>query len=216
MLSPKASARSGSSCGARPTGIHEYDLFAGLVVVTARSRWSATARPPPVGRTPTRRSTTTGRAQAEAMAAAIGGDARPLFVSPLRRTRETAAALERLWGSTATVEPARRRSGGADDGSRRRACDGCAAFWAAPTPTPAPDYRAVARRRARHAARPARRRRRRDALRRHQRRDRQGVGRTIASRASPSTTARARPSRSIRRTDEWRVVELGAAAQTTS
>jgi len=47
-----------------------------------------------------------GRAQAEAMAAAIGGDARPLFVSPLRRTRETASALERLWGVDATVEPA--------------------------------------------------------------------------------------------------------------
>lgn len=46
-----------------------------------------------------------GRAQAEAMAAAIGGGARPLFVSPLRRTRETAEALEVLWGVTATVEP---------------------------------------------------------------------------------------------------------------
>lgn len=48
----------------------------------------------------------TGRAQAEAMAAAIGGDARPLFASPLRRTRETANALERLWGVDAIVEPA--------------------------------------------------------------------------------------------------------------
>ena len=48
----------------------------------------------------------TGRAQAEAMAAALAGDARPLFVSPLRRTRETANALERLWGVEATVEPA--------------------------------------------------------------------------------------------------------------
>ena len=47
----------------------------------------------------------TGRAQAESMAKTIGGDARPLFVSPLRRTRETAAALERLWGTTAVVEP---------------------------------------------------------------------------------------------------------------
>lgn len=47
----------------------------------------------------------TGLAQAEAMAAAIGGAARPIFVSPLRRTRETAAALERLWGTTATIEP---------------------------------------------------------------------------------------------------------------
>ena len=47
----------------------------------------------------------TGRAQADAMAAAIGGRARPLFTSPLRRTRETAEALERLWGVTATVDP---------------------------------------------------------------------------------------------------------------
>lgn len=47
----------------------------------------------------------TGRAQAEAMAAALGGDARPLFSSPLRRTRETASALERLWGVSAVVEP---------------------------------------------------------------------------------------------------------------
>lgn len=46
-----------------------------------------------------------GRAQAEAMAAAIGGAPRPLFVSPLRRTRETANALERLWAIDAVVEP---------------------------------------------------------------------------------------------------------------
>jgi broad specificity phosphatase PhoE len=46
-----------------------------------------------------------GVAQAEAMAKSIGGSARPLYVSPLRRTRETAAALERLWGATAIVEP---------------------------------------------------------------------------------------------------------------
>jgi broad specificity phosphatase PhoE len=46
-----------------------------------------------------------GRAQAEAMAQAIGGSARPLFTSPLRRTRETAAALERLWSVAAVVEP---------------------------------------------------------------------------------------------------------------
>jgi broad specificity phosphatase PhoE len=48
-----------------------------------------------------------GRAQAEAMAdelAAIGP--LPLVVSPLRRTRETAAALERQWGTTARVERA--------------------------------------------------------------------------------------------------------------
>lgn len=47
----------------------------------------------------------TGIAQAEAMAASIGGEARPLYSSPLRRTRETAAALERLWGVEAVVEP---------------------------------------------------------------------------------------------------------------
>jgi broad specificity phosphatase PhoE len=46
-----------------------------------------------------------GRAQADAMAAAIGGAARPLYASPLLRARETAAALERLWGSEALVEP---------------------------------------------------------------------------------------------------------------
>ncbi len=46
----------------------------------------------------------TGLAQAEAMAAAIGGEPRPLFASPLRRTRETAGALERLWGVDAVVE----------------------------------------------------------------------------------------------------------------
>lgn len=48
----------------------------------------------------------TGRAQAAAMATAIGGDSRPLFVSPLLRTRETANALETLWGVAAVVEPA--------------------------------------------------------------------------------------------------------------
>jgi len=47
----------------------------------------------------------TGRAKAEAMAAAIGGYARTLISSPLRRARETAAALERRWGVAATVEP---------------------------------------------------------------------------------------------------------------
>jgi broad specificity phosphatase PhoE len=46
-----------------------------------------------------------GRAEAEAMAAAIGGGARTLITSPLRRARETAAALEQLWGVTAIVEP---------------------------------------------------------------------------------------------------------------
>ena len=47
----------------------------------------------------------TGEAQAAAMAAAVGGPPRPLFVSPLLRTRQTAAALERLWGVEAIVEP---------------------------------------------------------------------------------------------------------------
>jgi broad specificity phosphatase PhoE len=47
----------------------------------------------------------TGRAQAAAMAAALAGAPRPLFVSPLRRTRETANALERMWSVEATVEP---------------------------------------------------------------------------------------------------------------
>ena len=44
----------------------------------------------------------TGRAQADALATDLGaGPARPLVVSPLRRTRETAAPLAALWG----VEP---------------------------------------------------------------------------------------------------------------
>ena len=48
-----------------------------------------------------------GREQAEAMAAALAPDG-PLavVVSPMRRTRETAAALERGWGVVADVEPA--------------------------------------------------------------------------------------------------------------
>ncbi|MDQ1439101.1 MAG: hypothetical protein QOK43_2730 [Acidimicrobiaceae bacterium] len=48
-----------------------------------------------------------GRAQAQAMAARLAPMG-PLgiLVSPLRRTRETAAALEELWGTAATVEPA--------------------------------------------------------------------------------------------------------------
>lgn len=47
-----------------------------------------------------------GRAQAEAMAAALA-PAGPLLIlaSPLRRTRETAAALERRWNVAARVEP---------------------------------------------------------------------------------------------------------------
>jgi broad specificity phosphatase PhoE len=48
----------------------------------------------------------TGRAQAEAMAAALAPRGPlPLLASPMRRTRETAAPLERLW-SAALVEPA--------------------------------------------------------------------------------------------------------------
>jgi broad specificity phosphatase PhoE len=47
----------------------------------------------------------TGHAQAEAMAAAIGGDARALVSSPLRRARQTPAAHERRWGVTSGIEP---------------------------------------------------------------------------------------------------------------
>ena len=47
-----------------------------------------------------------GRAQANAMASTLAaGDPRPIVVSPLRRTRETAAALAVLWGTEAFVEP---------------------------------------------------------------------------------------------------------------
>jgi len=48
-----------------------------------------------------------GRGQADAMAAALAANGPlPIVVSPLRRTRETAAALERAWGVVAAVEPA--------------------------------------------------------------------------------------------------------------
>jgi broad specificity phosphatase PhoE len=47
----------------------------------------------------------TGQAQAEAMAAAMGSTPRPLYVSPLLRTRETAGALERAWDMAAIVDP---------------------------------------------------------------------------------------------------------------
>jgi len=48
----------------------------------------------------------TGRAQAARMAAGLAvGAPRDLVVSPLRRTRETAAPLEAAWGLTARVEP---------------------------------------------------------------------------------------------------------------
>lgn len=48
-----------------------------------------------------------GRTQAEAMADALAPlGPLPILVSPLRRARETAAALERRWGVTARVEPA--------------------------------------------------------------------------------------------------------------
>ncbi len=47
-----------------------------------------------------------GRAQAEAMAADLAPKGPiPLIASPLRRTRETAAALERRWGVAAKIEP---------------------------------------------------------------------------------------------------------------
>jgi broad specificity phosphatase PhoE len=47
-----------------------------------------------------------GREQAEAMAAALMLQGPiPLLTSPLRRTRETAAAIERRWGIQAQVEP---------------------------------------------------------------------------------------------------------------
>ena len=48
-----------------------------------------------------------GRAQAEAMAEALAPlGPLPVVASPMRRTRETAAALERRWGVTARVDPA--------------------------------------------------------------------------------------------------------------
>jgi len=48
-----------------------------------------------------------GRAQAEAMAdALVSLGPLPILVSPLRRTVETAAALERRWDVVARVEPA--------------------------------------------------------------------------------------------------------------
>jgi broad specificity phosphatase PhoE len=48
-----------------------------------------------------------GRGQAEAMADALNPiGPLPVVVSPLRRTRETAAALERAWGVMAAVDPA--------------------------------------------------------------------------------------------------------------
>jgi len=47
-----------------------------------------------------------GRAQAHAMAARFATKGPlPLVASPLRRTRETAAALERQWATTARIEP---------------------------------------------------------------------------------------------------------------
>lgn len=48
-----------------------------------------------------------GHAQAEAMADALAPlGPLPVVVSPLRRTRETAAALERRWNAEARIEPA--------------------------------------------------------------------------------------------------------------
>jgi broad specificity phosphatase PhoE len=47
-----------------------------------------------------------GRAQAEARAAGLAGKGPlPVVCSPLRRTRETAAAFERLWNVSAAIEP---------------------------------------------------------------------------------------------------------------
>src|SRR5438477_9647640 len=47
-----------------------------------------------------------GRAQAEAMAKQLAAKGPlPLIASPLRRTRETAAALERQWKTEARIEP---------------------------------------------------------------------------------------------------------------
>jgi broad specificity phosphatase PhoE len=47
-----------------------------------------------------------GRAQAEAMADALAPSGPlPIVVSPLRRTRETAAVLEARWGIAASVDP---------------------------------------------------------------------------------------------------------------
>jgi broad specificity phosphatase PhoE len=48
-----------------------------------------------------------GRAQAAAVSAVLAPEGPlPVVVSPLRRTRETAAALERVWGTEAAMEPA--------------------------------------------------------------------------------------------------------------
>ena len=48
-----------------------------------------------------------GRRQAEAMATALAPlGPLPVVTSPLRRTRETAAALEAAWGAAAAVDPA--------------------------------------------------------------------------------------------------------------
>src|SRR5437762_3166034 len=47
-----------------------------------------------------------GRSQADAMAKALAPKGPlPVVVSPMRRTRETAAALERRWGIAARIEP---------------------------------------------------------------------------------------------------------------
>jgi broad specificity phosphatase PhoE len=47
-----------------------------------------------------------GRSQAEAMATKLAPEGPlPILTSPLRRTRETASALERRWGTAARIEP---------------------------------------------------------------------------------------------------------------
>lgn len=66
----------------------------------ATAGWGDDADPDP-GLTPR------GRTQAEAMADALAPlGPLPIVVSPLRRTRETAAALEARWGVTARIEVA--------------------------------------------------------------------------------------------------------------
>jgi broad specificity phosphatase PhoE len=63
-----------------------------------------------------------GRAQAEEVAARLAPlGPLPIVVSPLRRTRETAAPLERRWARTARIEPAVAEIPSADpDLARRR------------------------------------------------------------------------------------------------
>ena len=171
-----------------PAGVHEYDLFTGSLshaTITLVRHGKAAAgwedKDPPLD--------DTGRAQAEAMALAMGDEPRPLFVSPLRRTRETAAALERLWGidgrssSRASVRSSRRWK------DSTNASDGCAGSCRAPTPMPAPTTRRGATRCSTCCVRcPTARWSSRISSRSTLRSARRGA--TIASPVSPSTTAR--------------------------